>query len=235
MRCEICQQSGPVRKPRALLDIYLCGECSFQLELHVEDWKLNQIALWTSASGTKRQRARKPVVSSMLLYLDNTAWLSLIRDISALELIRALQDGGSLEIVLSAENLRELIIKDSIGEDRRAKNLFAVIPFLGRYKRDGLFALDHSRLGLADLPTADVEIAFDSHISTKSKPEKAIADGVHIANAIAFEADLVSCDHQVRMSALGNVQNLRCLRQLIDDLGGSIVDLDDCSCPLIQH
>lgn len=192
-------------------------------------------ALRLGARGAKRRPRREPVVSSMLLYLDNTAWLSLIHNTSSLELIRVHQNGGSLEIALSTENLRELIIKDSIGEDRRAQNLFAVLPFLERYKRDGLFALDHSRLGLATLPTTAIGVAFDSHISTKSKPEKAIADGVHIANAIAFEADLVSCDHQVRMSALGKVQNLRCLRQLIVDLGGSLVGLDDCRCPLIHH
>ena len=174
-------------------------------------------------------------MSSMLLYLDNTAWLSLIHSASSLDLIRVKQNGGSLDVALSTENLRELVIKDSIGEDRRAQNLFAVLPFLDRYERDSLLVLDHSRLGLANITTPEIEVALDSHVSTKSKPEKAIADGIHIANAIAFEADLVSCDHQVRMSAVGKVQNLRCLRQLIDDLGGSVVGLDGCSCPLIQH
>ena len=42
MKCEICQKTGAVHKPRPLLDVYMCGECLFQLERHVEDWILEQ-------------------------------------------------------------------------------------------------------------------------------------------------------------------------------------------------
>lgn len=42
MKCEICKQTGAVQKPRPLLDVYLCGECLFQLELQIEDWILEQ-------------------------------------------------------------------------------------------------------------------------------------------------------------------------------------------------
>jgi hypothetical protein len=171
----------------------------------------------------------------MRIYLDNTAWLSLVSQGLALDLLREGQERGSIEITLSVENLRELIIKESVGEDRRARNLFAIAPFLKNFEADRLLVIGHSRLGFAHLPESKVSDVYDSHLNGKSKPEKAIADGIHIANAVALDAELVSCDHQVRMTALKSVRNLRCLRQMIDELGGSIIGLDACSCPISQH
>jgi hypothetical protein len=170
----------------------------------------------------------------MRIYLDNTAWLSLVKQGATLDLLRESQDRGSIDVTLSVENLRELIIKESVGEDRRARNLFALAPFLRNFQADRLLVIGHSRLGFAQLPEPGVSNVFDSHLNGKSKPEKAISDGIHIANALALEAELVSCDHQVRMTALKHVKNLRCLREVIDELGGSTLGLDACSCPEIQ-
>jgi hypothetical protein len=171
----------------------------------------------------------------MHIYLDNTAWLSLVSQGSAIDLLRESQERGSIEVTLSVENLRELIIKESVGEDRRARNLFAVAPFLKNFQADRILVIGHSRLGFAHLPESEVSAVFGSHLNGKSKPEKATADGIHIANAVAYGAEFVSCDHQVRMTAVGQVRKLHCLRQLIGEIGGSVDGLEGCSCPIIQH
>ena len=183
----------------------------------------------------EKSSSLNPKVVSMRLYFDNTAWLSLIRQISALQTLRAAQETGAIEVAMGVENLRELVIKESVGEARRAKNLLYVAPFLQNIQSDSLFIVGHSRLDFASLSTDEISKVFESHLEGKSKPEKATADGVHISNAVAFGADLVSCDHQVRMTAVGKVRNLLCLRQLIDELGDSVIGLDDCNCSLIQQ
>lgn len=174
-------------------------------------------------------------MSSMRIYLDSSAWVSLIKDCSSLELVLTCHKRGLIEVTLSMENIRELIIKDSVGETFRTKNLFAVLPLLGNFQSDSLFVLDHSRLGFANLSSKRISNVFGSHLNGKSKPEKARADGIHIATAVANEAEFVCCDHQARISALGQVQKLHCLRQLVDELGGSVAGLDDCSCPLFTN
>lgn len=164
------------------------------------------------------------------LYLDTSAWVSLIKEeVQLLRLVDEYQS-GIVEVILSETSLSELIINDEIGEQRRRSNLFSLLPFLSSLEFDVAILLDHSGLGIARLPSDKTVEILNRHLERKTQRLDASADAVHIANARAFRALLVSCDRQVRSSAMEQNFPIICLRTLILRFGWRITDLDSCSC-----
>lgn len=98
----------------------------------------------------KKASAKNSKLVLMFVYFDDTAWLPLNRQNSAIVLLLKARESCSLRIAVSVENLREPVIKESVGKEGRVRNLIALVSLRGDLKFDDLLVFDHSRLGLAN-------------------------------------------------------------------------------------
>lgn len=166
----------------------------------------------------------------MKIYLDSNAWISLINSESAIQHLIAGHQARSFEILVSQENLNELIIKDDIDTDTRAGNLAAIKTFIPGVTEDTIFIIDHSRLGLARIGDETARSQFELHLKGKVSSANNRSDGIHLVNAISLGAKFISCDSQVQKSGLELQYPVTCLRIWISDQHWDLPRLENCGC-----
>jgi predicted nucleic acid-binding protein len=134
------------------------------------------------------------------IYLDSNAWISLINSESAIPHLIGGHQARSFEILVSQENLNELVLKGDIDTHTRTKNLAAIKTFISESVEDTIFVTDHSRLGLARIGEETSRAQFASHIMGKARNPNNLSDGVHLVNAMKLGAKFISCDEKVQKS-----------------------------------
>ncbi len=166
----------------------------------------------------------------MKIYLDSNAWISLINSESAIQHLIAGHQARSFEILVSQENLNELVIKDDIATHARAKNLAAIKTFIPGVVEDTIYVIDHSRLGLARIGDETSRGQFELHLKGKFSSANNRSDGVHLVNAINLGAKFISCDSQVQKSGVALKYPVICLRIWISDQHWDLPRLENCGC-----
>lgn len=151
----------------------------------------------------------------MSYYLDSNAWIHLseLPDVGSCISNAALN--GSIKISLSRENMYELVENPEIPEERRLANEAMLSGFDLPTKADSIFILGRGILGETVLATTESEALLNGHLKNKGNPLKAVPDGVHLVNAKALGATLVSCDRQTRSTAKSEKLDLLCLNQFL--------------------
>jgi predicted nucleic acid-binding protein len=164
------------------------------------------------------------------IYLDSNAWISLINSESAIQhLIRGHQ-ARSFEILVSQENLHELVLKGDIDTQTRTKNLAALKIFISGSVEDTIFVTDHSRLGLAQIGEETSRAQFELHINGKVPNSNNLSDGVHLVNAMNLGAKLISCDSQVQKSGGRLDRPVICPRAWFSEQHWDSSRLEICGC-----
>lgn len=151
----------------------------------------------------------------MSYYLDSNAWIHLSELPDVGSCISDAASNGSIRIFLSRENVYELVENPEISEESRLANKALLSSFELPTEPDSIFILGRGILGETVLATTESEALFNEHLKHKGNPLKAVPDGVHLVNAKALGAIMVSCDRQTRTTAISEGLDLLCLNQFL--------------------
>lgn len=164
------------------------------------------------------------------VYLDSNAWISVINSGNATEPVIGAHQAGIMRIMVSQENLNELITNSKIKPHARAKNLKVIQPLIPESVEDALFVIDHSRLGYAGIGDEACCVHFQDHMHKKAFTSNNLADGVHLVNALKFGALLISCDDAVQKSSIHQEYPVVCLKVWFSEYNWDFSGLEHCEC-----
>ncbi|MEY4617885.1 MAG: hypothetical protein RL101_71 [Actinomycetota bacterium] len=172
---------------------------------------------------------------NLKVYLDSNAWISAINSESGIDLILSGHNAGSFMLVVSQENLNELILNFKIKREVFDKNFSAIETLIPNARDDELFVLDHSLLDYARIGDERSGGIFGLHIQGKVVNDNNLADGVHLVNAVKFEAVLISCDDAVRKTSQDIQHPLKCLKAWFSELQWDASGLEICGCKSLRE
>ncbi len=164
------------------------------------------------------------------VYLDTNAWVSAINSENGIDLILAGHEAGRFKLVVSQENLNELLINDKIKREVFDKNFRAIETLIPVVRDDELFVLDHSLIGYARFGDKRSDDIFEAHMKGKAVNANNVADGIHLANAVKFEAALISCDSAVRKTTHDVEHPVKCLKIWFSECQLDVSRLENCRC-----
>jgi hypothetical protein len=171
---------------------------------------------------------------TMKVYLDTNAWISVINSENDLNLLLSGNYAEPVKLVLSQENLNELLINEKIKREVFNKNFSAIETWIPDARDDELFVIGHSLLGytrIGDERSGDI---FESHMQGKVVNPNNLADGVHLVNAVKFEALLISCDDALRKTSQDIHHPVKCLKVWFSELQWDASGLEVCGCKSLR-
>lgn len=171
----------------------------------------------------------------MKAYLDTNAWVSIINSERQIDLLLNGHEAGRFELVVSQENLNELLINDKIKPEVFDKNFSAIEKLIPDARDDELFVVGQSLLGYARIGDERSGDVFTTHMQGKVVNANNLADGVHLVNAVKFEALLVSCDDAVRKTSRDLQHRVKCLKVWFSELQWDASGLEACGCDSLKH
>ena len=159
---------------------------------------------------------------------DANAWIQIFQCPEIYGNLLAAFSAGEIEVVLHQEILWELIESPEIEEAISLRNYSLLKPFLHKLQPDGILVIGRSILGMAKIPDERLSQVFDKHLQRKGNRERALDDAIHLVNALDGKSALVSCDGQVRSTALSESVSLVCLLDFLEKNGWYREDLPHC-------
>jgi hypothetical protein len=164
----------------------------------------------------------------MSYYLDANAIIQLVDLPDETQKLADLHTAGTIELVLAREAMYELTEGPEISPQNKIKNQ-SVLDALGLSTTpNSVFQLNKGILGETILGTDQSHSLFESHLTNKGSPSKAMSDAVHLANSQELDAVFVSCDGQPRSTA--HIHNLakECLIDLFSNLAIETTAVKNC-------
>ena len=148
-----------------------------------------------------------------LYYLDSNAWIFFGRNALAHKNLVRSHLTGSLKVVVSQQNIYELLDETRVSREHREANKRILTPFMGAVIEDSVFILGASKINSAQITNDVGSKVFEDHINPKKLSIRGIRDGIHLSNAGGADAFLVSCDRQVQKSAVDHQIPILCVKE----------------------
>lgn len=158
----------------------------------------------------------------MTFYLDTNAWIKIFSKQELYERVLDHFRQGALSISVSNVTLDELLDEEKIERGMVLQNQELLRPFLRDLKVDSIFIIGNSRLGRAELASVAVADTYSEHLRNKNPIKRnTVRDGIHVANSIATDYTIVTCDRQIRKSSLRMEGKILCFTEFltINNLG----------------
>lgn len=153
-------------------------------------------------------------------------WIALKAKPNAWAKLLDLRHGGSIVLCLTSQNVAEMLDPKRVSRQDLAENTKFLEPIEMSEEPDALFILGLSRLSQAELSTSDSARVFEDHVAGKLKSTNHARDGIHLVNSMIADSTLVTCDSQLRKSAVRESLIVQCISLFFREL--ALGQIDEC-------